>query len=66
MAPGSEPCRPGERIDESWPLEPKFPYPQSKVLTETLVREQHGSIPVVILRPAGVYDESCRAAFLAQ
>lgn len=24
------PCEPGQRIDEDWPIEPKWPYPQSK------------------------------------
>jgi nucleoside-diphosphate-sugar epimerase/uncharacterized membrane protein len=60
------PTRPGRPITEDWPLEPKWAYPQSKVETEQLVRAEHGSIPVVILRPAGVYDERCRSAFLAQ
>ncbi len=32
-------------------------YPKSKIQTEILLEEQHGSIPVVILRLAGVYDE---------
>ncbi|MGH2588636.1 MAG: NAD-dependent epimerase/dehydratase family protein, partial [Dehalococcoidia bacterium] len=33
------PCRPGERIDEDWPLEPKWDYPKSKVETEQVLRE---------------------------
>ncbi|GEO17368.1 hypothetical protein MAE02_50640 [Microvirga aerophila] len=60
------PTQPGRPITEDWPLEPKWAYPQSKVETEQLVRAEHGSIPIVILRPAGVYDERCRSAFLAQ
>src|SRR5918993_4436600 len=60
------PCARGERIDESWPVDPKWPYPQSKVETEALIRAERGSIPAVILRLAGVYDEQCRAAFVAQ
>jgi nucleoside-diphosphate-sugar epimerase/uncharacterized membrane protein len=60
------PTQPGRPITEEWPLEPKWAYPQSKVETEELVRAEHGPIPVVILRPAGVYDERCRSAFLAQ
>ena len=60
------PTQPGRPITEDWPLEPKWAYPQSKVETEQLVRAEHGLIPVVILRPAGVYDERCRSAFLAQ
>ncbi|MBM1172241.1 NAD-dependent epimerase/dehydratase family protein [Microvirga arabica] len=60
------PTQPGRPITEDWPLEPKWAYPQSKVETEQLVLAEHGLIPVVILRPAGVYDERCRSAFLAQ
>jgi nucleoside-diphosphate-sugar epimerase len=58
-------ARPGQRINEDWPLDPKLPYPESKILTERLIKEQHGSIPAVILRLAGVYDDVCRSAFLA-
>ncbi len=60
------PTEPGRPINEDWPLEPKWPYPQSKVETEHLIRAERGPIPAVILRPAGVYDERCRATFLAQ
>lgn len=60
------PTKPGWPITEDWPLAPTWAYPQSKVETEQLVQAEHGPIPVVILRPAGVYDERCRSAFLAQ
>jgi len=60
------PTEPGQPITEEWPLEPKWPYPQSKAETELVIRAERGSIPAAILRPAGVYDERCRAAFLAQ
>src|SRR5215207_7168794 len=60
------PSEPGKRIDENWPLEPKWAYPASKAKTEELLRMERGDIPLVILRMAGVYDERCRAAFLAQ
>jgi nucleoside-diphosphate-sugar epimerase/uncharacterized membrane protein len=60
------PTQPGRPITEDGPLEPKWAYPQSKVETEQLVRAERGSVPIVILRPAGVYDERCRSAFLAQ
>lgn len=33
--------------------------------TEALIREQHGDIPVVFIRPAGVYDDEGHAVFLA-
>lgn len=59
------PGKPGERITEERPLERKFPYRDSKIETEALVREQRGSIPVVFFRPAGVYDDMCHSPFLA-
>ncbi|UUP18123.1 NAD-dependent epimerase/dehydratase family protein [Nitratireductor thuwali] len=60
-----EAARPGERIDESRPLDPKLPYRASKVKTEQMIRQRRGSIPVVYLRPAGVYDDRCSNTFLA-
>jgi nucleoside-diphosphate-sugar epimerase len=59
------PCEPGERIDEDWPLEPKWDYPQSKVDTEELIRREHGDIPYVLMRIAGVYDDACHSIPLA-
>lgn len=49
-------CRPGERIDESQPIEPRWAYPASKAQAEEVVRAEHGRIPYVTLRIAGVYD----------
>ncbi|MCT7377431.1 SPW repeat domain-containing protein [Chelativorans salis] len=60
-APGKK----GQPINEDWPLDPKLPYRASKIRTEKLIREQRGNIPAVLVRPAGVYDEMCRATFLA-
>jgi nucleoside-diphosphate-sugar epimerase len=59
------PCQPGQRINEDWPIEPKWDYPKSKVATEKLIHEQHGKIPAVILRIAGVYDDHCHSIPLA-
>jgi nucleoside-diphosphate-sugar epimerase len=59
-------ARPGETIDEQRPLEPKYPYRASKIEAEQLIHQQRGSIPVVYLRAAGVYDDLCRNAFLAR
>src|SRR5690606_19393324 len=56
----------GVRIDEDSPLAPAWAYPQSKADTEELILRERGDIPAVILRLAGVYDEDCRAAFIAQ
>ncbi|HEX6123203.1 MAG TPA: NAD(P)-dependent oxidoreductase [Ktedonobacterales bacterium] len=59
------PCQPGERINEDWPLEPKWPYPQSKVATEALIHERRGPVPAAILRIAGVYDDLCHSIPIA-
>ncbi|MEO7339061.1 MAG: NAD-dependent epimerase/dehydratase family protein [Caldimonas sp.] len=56
----------GHRIDEDAPFDDRFPYRASKIRTERLLRERHGSMPIVVLRAAGVYDEECHAAFLDQ
>jgi nucleoside-diphosphate-sugar epimerase/uncharacterized membrane protein len=56
----------GARIDEDSPLDPPWAYPRSKAQTEELIGRERGSIKTVILRLAGVYDEDCRAAFVAQ
>ncbi|KAB2870601.1 MAG: NAD-dependent epimerase/dehydratase family protein, partial [Bauldia sp.] len=56
----------GVRIDEDSPIDPAWAYPQSKAETEELIARERGGIRTVILRLAGVYDEDCRAAFVAQ
>lgn len=55
------PCQPGERINEEWPLRPKWDYPKSKVATEQLIVRERGNVPVVFLRIAGVYDDRCHS-----
>jgi nucleoside-diphosphate-sugar epimerase/uncharacterized membrane protein len=55
------PCEPGERINEEWPLMPKWDYPKSKVTTEQLIVRERGDVPVVLLRIAGVYDDRCHS-----
>jgi nucleoside-diphosphate-sugar epimerase len=61
------PSRHGERIKEDSPLDipPKWAYPKSKIETENLIHAEHGNIPVVILRIAGVYDDLCHSIPLA-
>lgn len=51
------PTSPGHPISESSPLQPTWPYPQSKVRTEEAIREHRDGIPTVVLRIAGVYDD---------
>src|SRR5262249_48392155 len=55
-----------QRINEESPIDPRWPYPQSKVETEALIHDKHGSIPIVLLRLAGVYDDRGHSAFLSQ
>ncbi len=60
------PCRPGERIDEQQPIEPRWAYPKSKAAAEAVIRAEHQRIPYVILRLAGVYDEHATVPTMAQ
>lgn len=60
------PCRPGERIDEGWPIGPRWAYPESKAAAEAVIKAEHGAIPYVLLRLAGVYDEHSTVPTLAQ
>lgn len=59
------PCKRGEQINEDWPLEPKWAYPESKLITEQLVQQRKRKFPYVILRIAGVYDELCHSIPIA-
>jgi nucleoside-diphosphate-sugar epimerase len=52
-----EPAAPGERIDESSPIAPKWAYPRSKAAAEEIIRQEPGRMPYVLLHLAGVYDE---------
>jgi len=60
------PCRPGERIDEQQPIDPRWAYPKSKAAAEAVTRAEHKRIPYVILRLAGVYDEHSMVPTMAQ
>lgn len=60
------PGRPGKRIDETQPIDPRWAYPQSKAAAERAIGEERGDIPVTILRLAGVYDEATMVPTLAQ
>jgi nucleoside-diphosphate-sugar epimerase len=60
------PSTPGKLINEDSPLDPKWPYPQSKVATEKVIHAGRGKIPAVILRIAGMYDDLCHSTPLAQ
>jgi nucleoside-diphosphate-sugar epimerase/uncharacterized membrane protein len=58
------PTEPGEPIDENHPLDPKFPYRASKVRTEKVLREERGEEKLVLMRPAGIYDDKGQSTFL--
>ena len=59
------PAEPGQFINEDWPLEPKWAYPQSKLDAEQAAVAHRGAMPVVLARFAGVYDDFCRSPTLA-
>lgn len=59
------PGEPGQLIDEEWPIEPTWAYPESKVRTEQVIRAERGDIPAVLLRISGVYDDLCHSIPLA-
>lgn len=61
-----KPSESGEPITESSPMSAEWEYPRSKLETEKLIREEHGDIPVVILRIGGVYNEDCHTVPIAQ
>lgn len=60
------PCQPGARINEDWPLKPKWEYPKSKVAAEQLIVHERGDMPVVLMPIGAVYDDHCHSIPLAQ
>lgn len=60
-----KPVKPGSVINEDSPIGATWDYPESKVKTEELIKQAEKSFPVVIMRIAGVYDESCHSIPLA-
>jgi nucleoside-diphosphate-sugar epimerase len=61
-----KPSESGEPVTEKSPVEPTWEYPKSKFETERLIQREHGTVPAVILRIAGVYDEDCHTVPIAQ
>ena len=59
------PCHPGQRINEDWPLLPKWDYPESKVEAERAILAERGGMKAALLRIAGVYDNQCHSLPLA-
>lgn len=59
------PGKVGEKINEDSPIDPSWDYPRSKVRSEEMIAKECGSIPTVILRIAGCYDDQCRSIPIA-
>lgn len=59
------PTRPGIPVREDSPLDPRWPYPRSKLAAEEVVGRERGAIPALILRIAGVYTDHCEVPSLA-
>lgn len=56
----------GVRLTEDSPVQGEWPYPESKIEAEKILREERGDIPLVILRIAGVYDDHCHSLPISQ
>lgn len=54
-----KPTDPGRPISEATELEGKWDYPESKIRTERVIREERGDIPALLMRIAGVYTDEC-------
>lgn len=60
------PSEPGSPITEATEIEPKWAYPRSKARAENAIRKDHGHIPYVILRLAGLYDDETAVPTLSE
>jgi nucleoside-diphosphate-sugar epimerase len=61
-----KPVEEGGKINEDSPTEAAWDYPASKLQAEEVIQRERGTIPAVILRIAGVYDEDCHSIPIAQ
>lgn len=52
-----QPAHQGDVITEESPTTAAWDYPRSKLEAEEVIRREHGDVPAVVLRIAGVYDE---------
>jgi len=52
-----KPTEPGVKINEDCPADANWGYPESKVLTEDLIKKNNQDIPAVFLRIAGIYSD---------
>jgi nucleoside-diphosphate-sugar epimerase len=62
----AKPVEEGEIITEASPVEATWDYPRSKIEAEKVIRSEHGDVPAVVLRIAGVYNEDCNSLPIAQ
>lgn len=60
------PVKPGERIDETAPIAPKWVYPKSKAAAEEVIVQSQSPFPYVLLHLAGVYDDRSVVPTVAQ
>jgi nucleoside-diphosphate-sugar epimerase len=61
-----KPAEEGEQITEASPTEAAWDYPESKLRAEAVIQQERRTIPAVVLRIAGVYDEDCHSIPIAQ
>ena len=57
---------PGEKIDETAPINPGWAYPKSKAKAEDIITNHPAHIPYTILRLAGVYNDEKAVPTLSQ
>ena len=61
-----KPAEEDELLTEASETQAEWDYPRSKLQAEQVIRQERGTIPAVILRIAGVYDEACHSVPIAQ
>lgn len=61
-----KPTKPGKKINEDCPVEANWGYPESKIVTEDLIRKNNNDIDTVFLRIAGVYDNEGHSIPISQ
>lgn len=61
-----KPTEPGNRLDEDSPVEANWGYPESKINTEELIKENNKNIDTVFLRIAGVYNDEGNSVPISQ
>ena len=61
-----KPTEPGNRLDEDSPVEANWGYPESKINTEDLIKENNKNIDTVFLRIAGVYSDEGNSVPISQ